>query len=428
LIPAAKHQAIEDLGQGRGRLVTGGEHSYYLRNGIWRGADYSNVDQNAGNVGDLATTHLFVKGEHALAVKQGASKTTIRIYPTWDEWGKYVQMSIPLYMDVEKSPGQVRIYRQAAQALHELLFSDGGLKTQMSISNVSAETKTVYKFGLKLSGLQRVGRKIYDGETLLFSLPTPWIAEVDNELDSRRDVEESIDGDIVTIDLGDLTPFYGKNVIVDPSLPIASSTMDSMLFSGGPDTNYGGSTLIVPATNVPIQRYAIAYDFSALPPGVNVDSSSVEIYQYGKNYDPTGHFLTLARLTKIDWLEMQVTWNSASSGNAWTNPGGDFTETNKSSILMDGSVGLWREWNDADTIAQTEYGIINNGSWLHVLLKFENDTSPPLVNARFYSKDYSTPSLRPKMTIEYSEAAGGGGSPLLQASNLGNDLFNGGVN
>jgi hypothetical protein len=32
---------------------------------------------------------------------------------------------------------------------------------------------------------------------------------------------------------------------------------------------------------------------------------------------------TLARLTRTDWVESEVTWNDYASGSAWTTPGGD---------------------------------------------------------------------------------------------------------
>ncbi|MHC4717333.1 MAG: DNRLRE domain-containing protein [Planctomycetota bacterium] len=93
------------------------------------------------------------------------------------------------------------------------------------------------------------------------------------------------------------------------------------------DSNYGSTPNVYvsteTATHNGVQRGLMKFDIAAVQPVVN--SATLSFYHYGMWPDAPVVY-TFYRGTK-DWVEMQVSWNSAAAGDPWANPGGDYDDT-----------------------------------------------------------------------------------------------------
>ena len=78
---------------------------------------------------------------------------------------------------------------------------------------------------------------------------------------------------------------------------------------------------------------------------------SAEVRFWDRTYLGTAQPYIINRLTK-DWLEMEVTWNSAKTGDAWTTPGGDYTATGETTFNDMAGNGSWSDWEDVKAIVQ----------------------------------------------------------------------------
>lgn len=183
------------------------------------------------------------------------------------------------------------------------------------------------------------------------------------------------------------------------------SSKDNYLF-GHPtyvNRNYGASV------NIPVSNYSqaiarsiLSFDISALPASPIIASATLKLYYaYYQEIDPVGLTVWAYKLTRPTWVELEASWNSYSTGNAWTTPGGDYVTSNPAgdSIVIPASVG-WVEW-DIEAIVQDA---IDNSLDVHLLIKFANETKGILADsaAGFRSNDYTTDiTLRPKLVITY---------------------------
>ncbi|HEY9472737.1 MAG TPA: DNRLRE domain-containing protein [Mycobacteriales bacterium] len=137
-------------------------------------------------------------------------------------------------------------------------------------------------------------------------------------------------------------------------------------------------------------------DVSALPTNAHVLDATLHMWQFttigsGGTYD-------LHALTR-DFDQTTATWDAASSGTAWTSPGGDFT------AAVSGSVsGLTNDPHrlDWDATAMTQGWVSNPASNHGAVVKLADEAG---VSERsiFVSSEGTEPQLHPELVVTYTE-------------------------
>ncbi len=191
---------------------------------------------------------------------------------------------------------------------------------------------------------------------------------------------------------GDLDANVGATIrIADASAATASvslsPTQDIRIEDITPDTNHNTGRISVGRDSEgQLQRTALEYDIAgALPSGAVIESAEIKLtvgFAWGsaQSDDPT---IEVHRLLS-DFNEAQADWNNASTGNAWSTPGGDFD----AAVLATGdgfnpdTVGSGTELSlsgvglTSDVIAN-----LNNGAY-QLFLKYDDASeNSGLVNA-----------------------------------------------
>jgi len=100
---------------------------------------------------------------------------------------------------------------------------------------------------------------------------------------------------------------------------------DARIFSEVPNANLGGDGLGVYTEAGVATHTLLMFDYSSLV-GQQVLSATLRFHGFS-DFGSTAVTTTNVYLPGKTWTENQVTWLQASSGNAWTNPGGDFVGT-----------------------------------------------------------------------------------------------------
>jgi len=181
-------------------------------------------------------------------------------------------------------------------------------------------------------------------------------------------------------------------LVIQPSS--ADSYMDQYVLNA--NNNYGSLTYLKVVSRASRNnRTVLRFDFSSLPDGVTITDAKLKIYFYS-TYG-WGRTFWAYRLTQTAWIESEVTWNSYSTGNAWTTPGGDYTTDNGASTT---TVSGWNEWN---VTALCQYFQENDSEVANFLIR-DGTEDATLEWSNAYSRDYTTDtSLRPKLVITYEE-------------------------
>ncbi|MBN0043056.1 DNRLRE domain-containing protein [Streptomyces actuosus] len=190
----------------------------------------------------------------------------------------------------------------------------------------------------------------------------------------------------------------------------ASQMKDTTLSSGQPSTNEDTlSTWGKPQSWLEVgdnsatygkARAALDFDTSAIPSSATVLESRLFMWGAETNYSSNGAVYELHGLTK-NFDETSATWNDASSGTAWSSPGGDYSATVSDTVGSVSDVG--RHWWDATSLTQ---GWITTPSSNHgalVKLKDESSTGPQ-ERTLFLSSEASDWQLGPLLRVIYVDS------------------------
>lgn len=184
---------------------------------------------------------------------------------------------------------------------------------------------------------------------------------------------------------------------------IVLSSADAWIDQNAPNTNHGSDVDIrVYAGGGFLERSLLRLNFSRLPPGADISSALVWLNYYTTPWgDPAGRSYSLCRLTQVGWVESQITWNSYATGQSWTTPGGDYTESGSSTGAMPGSYG-WVQW---DITGLAKYFQANSGKIADLYLYDSTSGGSATYGAYFHGRRYVDPSLRPRMEVVFTGGA-----------------------
>ncbi len=178
-------------------------------------------------------------------------------------------------------------------------------------------------------------------------------------------------------------------------------TTDADIFSaaGYQNTNFGNfSTTMCGSDTSEYQRMRVIMKFDlsyVTPPDIEVTEAYLLLrvaYAAGQNT------ITAYAVTK-EWVENQATWNIYSTGNNWTNPGGDHLASAMGSFSFGGSdSGKYFRLNldPAWVNGWIDGSVLNRG----IILKAANEVTG--VNmAELASSENAIKELRPRLVVKY---------------------------
>lgn len=295
----AENQAIEDLGGGQFRLESGGDHAYYLRNGLWLARDFSvpDADKPAG------LTHFFSRWKWALGVD--AVNGAFRVYPDPADTAKYIEIAspTPLAVAVAASAGEVVIsrYVTAQDTTYKFTFNSNGFKTAITCGT-RAKAPNPINFTFTLAGLTRTGRKVYDAATAEFvcHLPDPWGKDNAGNIFG---VTETINGTTLTLSVTNPAGLAFP-ILIDPSIspnPASSGYVYNAdaVFANARALNTAASALadliaaetFLTGGQYYIVRQWLKFDTSAIPDDAII--TAARLYLYPSAVSGTGEVVNI---------------------------------------------------------------------------------------------------------------------------------------
>ncbi len=182
---------------------------------------------------------------------------------------------------------------------------------------------------------------------------------------------------------------------------VIEATIDSWLESGAADNNYGSSTTLE-ISDVGVsggrKRIILSFSLSTLPSGLSINSANLVFKYAGRSADPQGRRINLYKVTQTAWVEGEVTWNSYSSGNSWSTPGGDYVTSNPSGAEFT-IPAPFNDWEvDVQTLLQDA---IDNSLDLHLIMIIEDEGVSNGHGVVTYSKEVAVLDP-PTLTVAYS--------------------------
>jgi RHS repeat-associated protein len=186
-------------------------------------------------------------------------------------------------------------------------------------------------------------------------------------------------------------------VIVDPTIT-KSVYIDNFVSSAYPGTTYGSSTEIKTGyydSTTGHNRGLVKFDVLGDPnlAGAYIGSATLSLYQFHTYYVNTPAVTYLGKVIK-SWSEAS-TWNSL--GCTVNNEAGLATYLGSQSPS---GRNIWVNWSVGPTVQSWVSGAVNYG-----FMTYQDEGSAaqqPECWRKFYSSEYGTTSLRPKLVVNYS--------------------------
>ncbi|WP_429885863.1 Ig-like domain-containing protein, partial [Geoalkalibacter halelectricus] len=205
-----------------------------------------------------------------------------------------------------------------------------------------------------------------------------------------------------------------KTVLLQDGLDGYSGTRDSYIYQYFSNANYGSSDTLMAGSSGSQSSAAVRFaifesEGGPVPDGVVIDSATLGLYKYTA-YDHVYRAYAFLR----DWQESEITWNRSSVGVPWTLAGANGSGSDIASVADgEGAVGWSAEWLYIDvspSVAQFSTGVAPNYGWKIAAVSGNSNTK------RFYSREFSDPTLRPTLQVNYREVVTGNLSPQVSIS------------
>ncbi|MBD3203388.1 DNRLRE domain-containing protein [Candidatus Woesearchaeota archaeon] len=209
------------------------------------------------------------------------------------------------------------------------------------------------------------------------------------------------------------------NITLDPIVekqPDAAEGKDTQLSGSNADTNYGSAEFsysigVNGASD--ILRALIEFNLSEIPSGSTCNQATLSLYSNyldANAYNDPGKIYEL-RSGRSAWVEGEATWNDYASGSSWTTGGADSVTEDRlvasiATFNAPASSGNWVNISLNTTDVEDWFGDSNENYGLIIIM---DDETTGWTKVSFRPSDYAADvSLRPKITINYTEAADSG--------------------
>ncbi|MBN1399881.1 MAG: DNRLRE domain-containing protein [Anaerolineae bacterium] len=192
-------------------------------------------------------------------------------------------------------------------------------------------------------------------------------------------------------------------VVIQPGDGDDVTLKDAPITDQEPDANAALGALLQ-RTMSPAHRSLLRWDLSSIPPGSAIQDAHLELHAFDRG-SAQATTIEIYKV-RVPWQETSVTWNQASTGSAWDEPGcsGEGTDR-EGSIAASTTIGTgdavpgWYSW-DVTSLVQgwfaspaTNYGMI--------LI-----SKGPMVRYDFQGSEAGASDLRPKLVVEYAASSG----------------------
>jgi hypothetical protein len=221
--------------------------------------------------------------------------------------------------------------------------------------------------------------------------------------DERRGAERPVVGDADTT-----SPMQGTGggeltaqIVLQPDVSSPDLVQDARIMEWYPDQNVGndGALQVQPPSGA--IHTLIWWDLSTFSE-MEVQSARLSFYAFYRTHDAGAWaFDVSAYAVRAPWAEGSVTWNQASQGVPWGQPGCNQLGVDRDAASVDSvrftqnsPVYAWYEW-DITPLVQAWIDAPEENHGLLLL------ASGDRVRYDFWSSEGSSPSLRPKLIIDY---------------------------
>ncbi len=179
--------------------------------------------------------------------------------------------------------------------------------------------------------------------------------------------------------------------------PGPADGMDTCLLQNWPDdtTNGEGKSIGIDSINTKNIRALLRFDLSSIPSGAVVQDATLLVnLMTGNKANPV--IFNLHALT-ANWTETEASWNSRSSTQSWTTPGGDYDPF----IFYRGTMTKTPGWYPIDVSRLVDFwlnGVFANDGMIMVPDNGDNTGSFKY----FDSSEANTAASRPKLVVNYT--------------------------
>jgi hypothetical protein len=194
-------------------------------------------------------------------------------------------------------------------------------------------------------------------------------------------------------------------------------TRDTVLSQSAPSSNFGSDlALYVDGDDPPGSGKDLStllyWDISAIPPGSAVKGASIALNVFNKS----GQSYQVYEM-KRNWVESQSTWNSNTSGQEWETPGALGLQDRGSTVLgslSPSSTGSYVINPSGEGVALIQ-SWVDNPAGNHGFIIANSSSSD---GADFDSREVSTVSNRPTLTVRYSSDQSGNHPPVADQQSV----------
>jgi hypothetical protein len=191
-------------------------------------------------------------------------------------------------------------------------------------------------------------------------------------------------------------------VILQPGDGDDVTLKDAPITDADPDANAALGALLQRRMS-PAHRSLLRWDLSSIPPGSVIQDARLELHAFDRG---SAQATTIEIFkVRVPWQETTVTWNQASTGALWDEPGCSGAGTDReasvaasTTIGADDPVPGWHTW-DVTSLVQgwfanpaTNYGMILISKGL-------------MVRYDFQGSEAGASDLRPRLVVEYSASS-----------------------
>jgi hypothetical protein len=416
----SSHAEREDLGGGKKRLTISSAPIAYQEAGQWKSIvrDWQSGDAEFPSIVTAAKLKTYTT--------DGGMR---RICPTGDpnKWiaigSVHVQNAQNAWVAVPWSGGVRsgnRITWTRAEAIMTVTHGGHWIKKEIELLGGYVPRNSRFGYPVGIQGLTRNGTNILDNGVVVAVLSPPVVYDAANPQDVRPITSQFVSLDGTPAILHTLPSLTGMiRPVVDPTVtlqPEASEGKDARIVQSAPTINAGAYTLVnLGHSGVADLNYRpmLQFDLSSIPRSATVKSSVLTLYRVSNS--GTQEYTYGAYKILRAWTEGTGTPGVTSNGATWNTYNG---------VTAWGTAGCNNTTTDRSATPENPHAInyAGDNTWSIPLMTQEWVRSPSTNNgliiltedawvAQGYwsagASDNATASLRPKLTVEYTDDVGG---------------------
>lgn len=177
------------------------------------------------------------------------------------------------------------------------------------------------------------------------------------------------------------------------------------------DRNFGNETYFGVGGETRDYRGLLQFDLSPLPPpDMTIQKATLKLFFWGKTgTDGSSIPFSIYRMkeawtegtgTTADVTSDGATWNNRDGSSPWTSAGGYFHPIAENQTDV-GASNSWHSFEITDLVSKWHEGTVDNYG---LMIKYTDEVTGTGSFKTFYSAEYGTPDMRPKLSVEYENS------------------------